>query len=224
VVVFGLVYCGVAFGQTVPGTQPLTSDADFADRMLEGMDRWLLRELAASPARRDTMAISKDEKRKRFAKIVGVVDQRIPFETPALDATLTESALVAETRAYKVWAVRWPVLDGIDAEGLLLEPAQAPVARVVALPDADWTPEMLAGLAPGVAAPAQFARRLAENGCLVLVPVLLDRQPVRQYGPASRRPTNQTYCMKTRFQISMKRSPSSSGLPGGPPGIWSPWS
>ena len=31
-------------------------------------------------------------------------------------------------------------------------------------------------------------------------------------------------CMKTLFQISMKRSPSSSGLPGGPPGIWGPWS
>ena len=31
-------------------------------------------------------------------------------------------------------------------------------------------------------------------------------------------------CMKTRFQISMKRSPSSSGLPGGPPGISGPWS
>ena len=27
-----------------------------------------------------------------------------------------------------------------------------------------------------------------------------------------------SYCMKTRFQISMNRSPSSSGLPGGPPG------
>ncbi len=31
-------------------------------------------------------------------------------------------------------------------------------------------------------------------------------------------------CMNTRFQISMKRSPSSSGLPGGPPGISGPWS
>ena len=30
--------------------------------------------------------------------------------------------------------------------------------------------------------------------------------------------------MKTRFQISMKRSPSWSGLPGGPPGMSSPWS
>ena len=31
-------------------------------------------------------------------------------------------------------------------------------------------------------------------------------------------------CMNTWFQISMKRSPSSPGLPGGPPGMCAPWS
>jgi len=187
-----LLYVCAASGQVLPGTHPLTLEGDLADRMLSGMDQWLLRELAASPARRNKQVTSIEEKRKRFAKIVGVVDKRIPFETLVLDATLTQPALVAETKSYKVWAVRWPVLDGLYGEGLLLEPAQAPVARVVALPDADWTPEMLVGLAPGVPVSAQFARRLAENGCLVLVPVLLDRQPVGQYGPATRRPTNQT--------------------------------
>ncbi|MGH9649661.1 MAG: alpha/beta hydrolase family protein, partial [Terriglobales bacterium] len=35
---------------------------------------------------------------------------------------------------------------------------------------------MLAGLAPGVAPAAQFARRLAENGCQVVIPVLIDRR------------------------------------------------
>jgi dienelactone hydrolase len=35
---------------------------------------------------------------------------------------------------------------------------------------------MLVGLAPGLAPERQFARRLAENGCEVLVPVLIDRQ------------------------------------------------
>ena len=29
-----------------------------------------------------------------------------------------------------------------------------------------------------------------------------------------------SYCMNTRFQISIKRSPSASALPGGPPGIF----
>ena len=33
-----------------------------------------------------------------------------------------------------------------------------------------------------------------------------------------------SFCMKTRFQISMNRSPSSSAEPGGPPQMWSPWS
>ena len=71
--------------------------------------------------------------------------------------------------------MRWPVFQGVTAEGLLLQPKGAPVARVVALPDADWSPEMLVGLAPGVEPAAQFARRLAENGCQVVIPVLIDR-------------------------------------------------
>ena len=58
---------------------------------------------------------------------------------------------------------------------MLLQPEGPPVARVVAIPDADWTPEMLTGLAPGITLRAQFARRLAENGCEVIVPVIINR-------------------------------------------------
>lgn len=96
--------------------------------------------------------------------------------------TLLTSAQVAQGAGYKVYAVRWPVFDrvvadfgGLDAEGLLLQPEGKPAARVVAIPDADWTPEMLVGLAPGVPEEAQFARRLAENGCQVVIPVLINR-------------------------------------------------
>jgi dienelactone hydrolase len=49
-------------------------------------------------------------------------------------------------------------------------------AIVIAIPDADQTPEMLAGLSKGVPASSQFARRLAESGCIVLVPALISRQ------------------------------------------------
>jgi dienelactone hydrolase len=83
--------------------------------------------------------------------------------------------MIAKGSGYKVYAVRWPVFEGVTAEGLLLEPDRPAVARIVAIPDADWSPEMLAGLAPGVAPDGQYARRLAENGCQVLVPVLIDR-------------------------------------------------
>ena len=50
-----------------------------------------------------------------------------------------------------------------------------PVGQVVALPDADQTPEQLVGLAAGIAPQSQFARRLAENGFRVIVPMLIDR-------------------------------------------------
>jgi dienelactone hydrolase len=71
----------------------------------------------------------------------------------------------------------------VYGEGLLLVPTGGkPVADVVAVPDADQTPEMIAGLVEGAAAESQFARRLAESGCRVLVPALVDRtvEPVGQ--------------------------------------------
>jgi dienelactone hydrolase len=67
------------------------------------------------------------------------------------------------------------VLDGVTAEGLLLEPTRELRGSVIALPDADQTPEQIVGLAKGVAEESQFARRLAENGFKVLVPVLISR-------------------------------------------------
>jgi hypothetical protein len=73
------------------------------------------------------------------------------------------------------WVAAPPPPPGVEGEGLLLAPLQTPLARVVALPDADQSPEALVGLAPGVPVEAQFARRLAENGCRVLVPTLIDR-------------------------------------------------
>ena len=155
--------------------------------MLTGIDAYLARETAASAERRerqwtrdfssaDAYVRSVLPNRERFRKIIGVVDNRVFFEDPALEATTAQSALVASAAAYNVYAVRWPVLEGVAAEGLLLEPKHTAKAAVIALPDAGWTPEMLAGIAEGVATGSQFARRLAENGCRVLAPVLIDRQ------------------------------------------------
>ncbi len=130
--------------------------------------------------------------RERFRKIIGAVDPRLPVTALQLDATTSTPALIATGTGYKVYAVRWPVLDGVQAEGLLLDPDGPPTARIVAIPDADWTPEMLAGLAPGVPTGAQFARRLAENGCQVLVPLLIDRSDTFSGIPAIRM-TNQPH-------------------------------
>src|SRR5438105_321009 len=66
-------------------------------------------------------------------------------------------------------------------------------AAVVAVPDADRTPEQVAGLAPGVPAESQFARRLAESGCRVLVPTPIDRRDELSANPRLNRATNQPH-------------------------------
>src|SRR3954452_20324652 len=171
----------------LPGTQPLDDKADLTTKMVAGIDAYLTRELAAAPEKRkqfwkpdysspEAYTKSVEPNRQRLKKILGMVDERKKFGDIEYVGGPKTPSLVAETDLYKVHAIRWPVFDGVDGEGLLLEPKGKVVAQVVAIPDADWTPEMLVGLAPGVPKESQFARRLAENGCRVVVPNLIDRK------------------------------------------------
>ncbi|MBM4019834.1 MAG: hypothetical protein FJ288_16185, partial [Planctomycetes bacterium] len=171
----------------LPGTSSLTWTDDIASRMVSGADKFLLREIDASVERRarhwrrdlsspQKYADSVEPNRQRLAHILGVRDPRVPFEAPELLGTTAQPPLVGQAEAYKVYAVRWPAFGDVHGEGLLLVPADGrKVADVVAIPDADQAPESLAGLSDGVAAESQFARRLAESGCRVLVPTLIDR-------------------------------------------------
>jgi dienelactone hydrolase len=169
------------------GTALLVVEGDPAAAMVEGIHTFLERETAQSVRTRERFwqrdyasaeAYSRSlaANRERFRKIIGAGDARLPVLEMQLDGTTSTPARVAAGVGFKVFAVRWPVMKGVLAEGLLLEPDGPPLLRVVALPDADWSPEMLAGLAPGVEPVAQFARRLAENGCQVVIPVLIDRR------------------------------------------------
>ena len=171
----------------LPGTQPLEDKDDLAMKMVAGIDRYLMRATDAAlarrlPAWRGTAPLpaefekSVEPLRRQLRKSLGVVDPRKPVTDLELVGSAKSPALVAETDSYEVFAVRWPVLDGVDGEGLWLEPKGKPIAQVVALPDADWTPEMFAGLAAGVPGEFQYARRLAENGCRVVVPTVIDRR------------------------------------------------
>lgn len=189
--------------EPLPGTKPLTTEGDLAAQMVGGIDKYLMRELVASVEKRkqywkpdfsspEAYTKSVQPQRERLKKILGIVDARVPVEMQYV-ATTDTPALVAETERYKIFAVRWPVLEGVEGEGLLLEPKGKVVANVVAIPDADWTPEMLVGLAPGVQKEAQFARRLAENGCRVIVPVLIDRKDTWSGNPKLGRLTNQPH-------------------------------
>jgi dienelactone hydrolase len=198
-----LLFASVAANaQTLPDTQPLTMPGDLAAQMVAGIDKFLDREIEASVARRaerwqrdfsspENYVKSVEPNRQRFLKIIGAADSREPVEVQLL-ATPAQPALVGEGAGYKIFAVRWNVFKGVDAEGLLLQPNKKPVADIVALPDCDATPEMLVGLTTGVPKSSQFARRLAASGCRVLVPTLIDRSDTYSGRPDVRM-TNQPH-------------------------------
>ncbi len=147
---------------TLPGTIPLTWTEDIASRLVAGVDRFLLREIDRSTERRarfwkrDTSTSehyhdSIEPNRKRLAHILGVRDPRVAFDAPEFVATTTQPALIGRGAGFEAFAVRWPSFGDVHAEGLLLIPVgRAKVADVVAVPDADQTPEQIVGLAEGV--------------------------------------------------------------------------
>jgi dienelactone hydrolase len=189
---------------TLPGTQPLELDVDRSASMVEGIDRFLKREIRESVNRRgrfwkrdftspEAYAASIATNRARLARAIGAIDERIKPEALDYVSSTSSPALVAETDLIRVWAVRWPVLAGVFGDGLLVEPKGKVQAQVIALPDADQTPEMLVGLERGIDPEVQFGRRLAENGCRVLIPTLIDRRNTSSGNSALKRFTNQPH-------------------------------
>lgn len=201
----------------LPNTKPLELQGDIAAQMVSGIDKFLLGEIDKSVERRakhwkrdfisaEAYNKSVEPNRKRLAHILGVRDKRVPFDGLELLSSTARPALVGKGSTYKIYAVRWPVLRGIHGEGLLLVPNNKDkiVANVVAIPDADQTPEQFAGLADGVPVEMQFARRLAEHGCRVVVPTLVSREMKRRAPPGQggrANLTNREYVYRSAFEL-----------------------
>lgn len=186
---------------TLPGTEPLTLSGDLSAQMVAGIDRALSNLTARSvesrvrywqrdSSSRDAFERSIAPNREHLRRMFGVVDARLPVAALAFVGSTVSSAQVATSDTFTAYAVSWPVFEGVHGEGLWLVPKAGAIARVVAIPDGSQTPEMLAGFAPGLPPESQFARRLAENGCEVLVPVLIDRGNIWSGSAALRQFTN----------------------------------
>ena len=192
--------------QVLDGTTPLTIEGDLAAQMVEVLDGYVSRAVARAAETREASwnhdyssheayAESVEPNRARLRKQIGCLDPRLPIEELSYVTTTKAPLHVAEDENYTVSRVRWQVFNGVEGEGLLLEPTHnVPiVAQVIALPDADWTPEMLAGVTDGLPASAQFARRLARAGCRVVVPLLINRDDTYSANPAIGTKTNQPH-------------------------------
>jgi dienelactone hydrolase len=171
----------------LPNTELLVGDGDFASQIVDEADKFLLDRTEQSVNRRSrhwqrdfsspaAYAKSIEPNRARLARIVGVREARVPPSGLELQATTDRPALLASGSNYEIFVVAWPAFGDVQGEGLLLVPTgRGPVADVVAIPDCNQTPEQLVGLIAGVPAASQYARRLAESGCRVIVPALINR-------------------------------------------------
>lgn len=197
--------------KVLPGTQPLTIKQPLDEVMVAGIDKFALREIAASPARRDQLwkldgvnAADWDKtvaaRRAKFAEYIGAVDPRVTATEPNQHVIETigdgaqQPSVVASNENFVIKAVRWKVLSGVTAEGLLISRTKAKGRGgfIIAVPDADVTPEMFCGLAPGVVPQAQLPLRLADEGFTVIVPTLISRSDEHSGSPYVRY-TNQTH-------------------------------
>ena len=115
--------------------------------------------------------------RERFRKIIGAVDPRV---SPNLEHSGSRA--------------KWAVLEGVTGEGCLAEPATAPKAGVVLLPDAGQPSEELLPL----------ALAMAGGGCRVIVPTLIDRA-VRVFALTATSPkttqTNREWIYRQAFHM-----------------------
>ena len=192
--------------QTLHGTTPLTVEGDLAAQMVEVLDGYVSRAVANSVEGREGLwnrdysshnayTESVEPNRARLQKRIGCLDPRLPIEELAYIATTRTAAHLTEDENYTVSRVRWQVFEEVEGEGLLLEPKQnVPItAQIVALPDADWTPETIAGITDELPANAQFARRLAKAGCRVVVPLLINRDDTYSGNPTLGAMTNQPH-------------------------------
>jgi hypothetical protein len=168
--------------EPLPGTAPLESAGDLSLEVVNRVDLWFLSQTAR---RQEELAKGlprtpedRQQKRERLKRILGLTkDPRVADPEGEFVGSLRIPFVVAESDRVRVLALRWPVLEGVEGEGLLLEPLRGAVANVIALPDADQAPELIAGVGTAAAElDFAWARRLAEGGCRVLIPALLDRR------------------------------------------------
>jgi hypothetical protein len=165
---------------------PLDAEGDLSAGMVAGIDRFLTEQTRIAKeerqqywhrdfSSREAYELSVQTNRARLRYLIGADDERLPFREIGFVASTGQSSTVAATPDYTVHSIRWPVLPGVNGEGLWLEPREKRGGTVIAIPDADQTPEMIAGLALGLSPNAQFARKLAEAGMEVFIPVLISR-------------------------------------------------
>ncbi len=191
------------------GTQPLVSTSDLAAEMIEGIDRFLLKQNDETKLRREqwwkrdytspqSYTDSLTPNRRRLSEILGVRDARVPFDAFELIASTSQDACVGEQTQFNVYQIRWPVVRDVTSEGLLLLPNDGNLkGTVIYLPDADQTPQQACSNEEPwwITSPVRYA----QAGYRVIIPRLISRRVVRHHERVSL--TQREYLYRCSFEL-----------------------
>jgi hypothetical protein len=174
---------------TIPGTKPLTwpeTGGELSDRLMNGAHAFVDRQIAEAQGKRkqfwsydfsspEAYLKSIAPNRERFKKMIGVVDPRVSPVRMERFGDDENPALVDSTDSFSIFQVRWPVLDGVFSEGLLVMPNKGSTDFVIVIPDADQSAEQLLGLAGGETGQSPVVLEAIKKGSTILIPTLINR-------------------------------------------------
>jgi Dienelactone hydrolase family len=189
-----------------PGTELLTLEGDITSQLVDGVDRFLLKKLSATPdermnawpkfsaAEKADYVASMDKLRAELGYRIGMRDPRV---SPVRLYKQEIPSEIASGESREATDVRWSVMDGVDAEGLLVQPksAQATFCAVV-IPDAGQSPESLVGWSKADFATAAY---LAAQGGKVFVPSVASRTREARFGRSML--TDQEFLYRAAFEL-----------------------
>ncbi len=202
--------------QHLPGTKPLEFDGDdLSGWVMDGAHEFVERKIAEAtierhrfwnfaevPTGRARLKVPGPDfqakwdsalapNSRRLKEVLGVVDERLPARLERFGDDL-RPAIITNAADHTVYQVRWDVLPGFSAEGLLVEPATNAVANVVLIPDADTTPEQVLNSAFERGLNYQAIRELIEQNFRLLVMTPISRAKIPAEDKRMKR-SDQTY-------------------------------
>lgn len=202
---------------TLSGTLTLESRPDFASDLVDGVDRFLVKKLKQSidsrraswpkPERQGNSVReylqAVEPLRQQYREAIGLVDPRTQSPRFSLDREVDlrnpldrNASPIGSFDGGKIYPVRWPVHEGVEARGLLIVPEPAPASwSVVLVPDAGQMPEDLCGDETGHG----VALELAMRGARVLIPQVASRHREARNGRAKM--TDQEYLYRSAFVL-----------------------
>lgn len=198
----------------LPGTDRLTIQGDIASELVSGVDRFLLKQIDTSVATRSdawpkptsqerSLSIASYEDaikvlRSDYARRIGLVDPRVEptdwiIENPVSNDILAAREPLAQDSEIRIEQVRWPVLEGFEASGLMVIPKKVLFGAVL-VPDASQMPENLCGIGENSNSDALV---LARSGGLVVIPQVASRHREARLGRAVM--TDQEFLYRSAF-------------------------